>query len=63
MEQRLAEAQDKHQKVKAGIYVTRWLLDNYPAVTGRMTIDDLMDFLKGEKEKLKDDIEKNGGKV
>ena len=49
--------------MKAELFVTRWLLENYPAVTGKMTIDELMDFAQEEKQKMEDEIRKNGGEV
>ena len=63
MERKIAEAKEKHTKMKAELFVTRWLLENYPAVTGKMPIDELMDFAQEEKQKMEDEIRKNGGEV
>ena len=55
---RLAEARDKKPKVDAAISFNIWLREKYPAITGKMTVDELMAFLKEEKKRIDGEIEK-----
>lgn len=61
MAKNLAEARDRQPKVFAGLQLSKWLMEKYPNITGTTTIDELIDFLGKERQRLAKEIDENGG--